>query len=181
MVSTIGGMFGLFCVGIFILIFGGGGVFLIYKYFKLKQTQQASQTWPSTAGQVTEVGVDRNRHTDSDDDTYYTYAPRVVYTYQVNGQAFTSKNLTFGFQDSSRSQSKAQTAAARFAPGQAVTVFYNPANPAEAALERRTSGTSASLIIGIAFLAVGLCLCCPAIYMFLVQTGIWLNGGLPVQ
>ena len=176
MAYAFGGLIGLFCVGILLLVFGGGGVFLIYKYFKLRQQSTASQTWPGTAGQVVEVKVDRSRHTDSDDDTYYTYAPNVTYTYQVGGQSFTGMSLTFGIRESHRNQAKAQAVAARYSPGQQVAVFYNPAKPEEAALERRTSGTTASLIVGIALLAVGGCLCCPMTWMIYSQATSLLGG-----
>jgi hypothetical protein len=85
--------------------------------------------WPSVIATVGggEVKVER----DSDGDTY---APLVHFTYRVDGVEHTA-HTPFPLETSGGS-AWAHAAAARFAPGQQVTAWYNPAAPDEAYLIR---------------------------------------------
>ena len=153
---------GTLCLGIFILVFGLGGIYLIYLGIKNMRKAQASQNWPSTTGQVTGVEVGQSQSTDSEGDRRTSYYPIVRYTYMVNGQTFSGDKLTFGPRSTSGRHAKAQATASRYAPGAPVTVYYNPENAEDAVLEKRAAGTMATLIVGIAFLVVVACLALPA-------------------
>ncbi|MBN1536535.1 MAG: DUF3592 domain-containing protein [Anaerolineales bacterium] len=163
MVNFSGMLIGAICGGGFILIFAGLGVFLIYSAIKGRQKAGESQQWPSTAGQIAEARVTRSMHTDSDGDTSYSYAPHVRYTYQVGGQEFTGDKITFGFTKTHSSESKAQQALSRFPLGGQVSVYYNPASPEEAVLERTAGGSTVGMVIGIVFLLVSICVGCPLV------------------
>lgn len=170
MTNITGLLFGLICGGGIILLFAGIGVFLIYTSIKGRQKAGESQKWPSTAGQIIEARVTRSTHTDTDGDTSVSYAPYVRYTYQVAGQEYTGEKITFGFKQTHNQEQKAQQALARFPLGGQVSVYYDPANPAEAVLKRTAGGSTVSLVLGIFFLAVSACIGCPVVAMILYNT-----------
>jgi hypothetical protein len=163
MSENLGPVIGLFCGGFFVLVFAGIGAFLIYQSVRGRQKADASQSWPSTSGQITEASVSHHTSTDSDGDTNDHYTPKVKYTYLAIGQEYKGDKLGFGFQQSFGSLPKAQAALARFPVGAQVTVYYDPNNPAEAVLERKAGGASMSLVLGIIFITVSVCLGCPAL------------------
>ena len=156
-------IFGVVCGSVFCMIFAGIGAFLLYKSNQSRKQAGASQSWPSTIGQITEAHVNRSTSTDSEGDTSYSYSPAVLYTYQVAGQTHSGKNITFGFTTGYGNSSKAEAVIARYPIGSQVTVYYDPANPGEAVLERKAGGSTASLVLGIIFLVVGLCIGCGAV------------------
>jgi hypothetical protein len=151
------------CGGFFFLVFLGLGIFLIYRTQQSKKKAQLSQNWPATQGQITDSHVSRSVDTDSDGSTSTAYSAQVAYTYQVLGQAYNGSKIAFGFNPSYSNQSKAQATAARYPVGSAVAVYYDPANPSDAVLERQASGSNVALILGIIFIVVGVCIACPLV------------------
>ncbi len=176
MENIAGPLVGAVCVGIFMLVFGGAGVFLIIRTRKSKEKAEASQNWPSTLGQVTQARIRRDMDMDEDGPSRYTYVPVVEYTYEVGGQSYTSRAVRFGFNPTFNNEAKAQAALAPYPVGGQVTVYYNPDNPAEAVLERSAGGSNVGLILGIIFIAVSVCLACPAllalVFSFLAPAGV---------
>jgi hypothetical protein len=169
-------MIGLLCGGLFILVFAAAGVFLIIQSIRSRKKAETSQSWPATSGQITDARVEHHTSTDSEGDRSDHYTPKVSYTYQVLGQAYEGNKIGFGFQQSFGSQGKAQAALTRFPVGGQATVYYDPNNPAEAVLERKAGGSTVSLILGIVFLVISLCLGCPILFvivtnLFNVSTG----------
>jgi len=161
-------LIGVFCAGLFILVFAAAGVFLIYQSVRSRQKADASRSWPATSGQVTDAQVAHHTNTDSDGDTSEHYTPKVSYTYQALGQEYQGNKIGFGFQQSFGSSAKAQAALARFPVGGQVTVYYDPNNPSEAVLERKAGGSTLSLVLGIIFIVVSLCLGCPGMVALLL-------------
>lgn len=151
----------LSCGGFFFLLFLGLGIFLIYRNQQSKKKAQLSQNWPVTKGQITDSHVNRSVDTDSEGSTSTTYAASVAYTYDVGGQVYNGRNIAFGFNPSYSNQSKAQATVARYPAGSAVSVYYDPNNPADAVLERQVSGSNVMMILGIVFTVIGVCLACP--------------------
>lgn len=93
--------------------------------------RQASQSWPSTSGRVikSRVEVRGGDHTSVDS--------RVIYEYNISGQVYQGQQIRAG--DSFFSVHTSQDAYRtidQYPEGASVTVYYNPDNPAEAALER---------------------------------------------
>lgn len=115
----------------FLLIFGGLGYFLYKQNQKAKAVQQASLAWRQTTGTVI-----RSRVEVSGGETT-SVSPRIIYQYEVNGQTYQNDQLKAGdrFWRVTSSQSAYETVD-RYHVGLQVTVFYNPNNPAESALER---------------------------------------------
>jgi hypothetical protein len=156
---------------IFVLLFGGAGFFLIYRSLQSRKQAEASQSWPSTPGVVAESRVTSSTSTDSDGDTSTTYSPHVEYTYQVGGQEYRGKDITFGFKQGYGNPSKAEEMVTRYPEGSPVTVFYDPAKPQRSVLERKVGGFGSSLVIGIIFLVIGLCLGCPGTVLLMTSLG----------
>lgn len=154
---------GFLCGGVFVLGFAVAGIFLLVKNFRERQKSDASQNWPTTQGQVIATKVVENTDTDSDGYTSVTYTPMVTYRYQVAGQEYTSGKVAFGFRKGYSSRAKARQALANYSGDAQVTVYYDPSDPVEAVLERKVGGSTLSLVLGIAFLLIGLCLGCPVL------------------
>ena len=115
-----------------LLILGGLGYFLYKRNQQSGAARQLAQSWPSTAGRVLMSSV-QSSHSGSSHSTY----PVVVYQYEVHGKTYQSQTIKAGEQYLNvRVMGQAQATVARYPIGADVTVYYNPANPAESALER---------------------------------------------
>jgi hypothetical protein len=93
---------------------------------------------------------------ESDEDgTTTSYSPRVVYTYSIAGQQYTSDQVVVGARRWHPSRARAEAKLA-YQTGQQVTVYYNPNKPDQAVLEAgATRGAWGMLAIGIVFTILG--------------------------
>lgn len=148
---------GTICGGLFLLAFAAGSVFMILSYFKNKKKAAASLSWSTAPGTILESSV--REASGSDFDGPATYTVKLSYSYQVMGQTYQGKNIHIGAR-STVPHSKAQATASQYPAGSAVTVYYDPANPADAVLERAAPANTVVLILGIIFLFITLCLMC---------------------
>jgi hypothetical protein len=125
---------GLCTVIIPILIIGGIGYYLYKRNQQsMAQRQDAQQNWSSTNGTILMSSVQSSR---SSTGGYSTY-PVVVYQYQVNGKSYQSQTIRVGDKFLKVNiSSKAQETVNKYPIGAKVTVYYDPNNPAECALER---------------------------------------------
>jgi hypothetical protein len=115
-----------------ILILGGIGYFLYRRSQQSTAYRQNAQAWPGTSGTVLMSSV-QSKRTGNSRSTY----PVVVYQYQVNGKDYQGQRIKAGEQFLSvRVAGEAQATVARYPIGATVTVYYDPANPSESALER---------------------------------------------
>lgn len=111
-----------------VLILGGVGYFIYKRSQQSGVARQFAQTWPTTAGTVLMSSVQSDHSNDY---------PVVVYQYQVHGKSYQSQTIKAGEQFLNvRIMGQAQAVVARYPIGTSVMVYYNPANPAESALER---------------------------------------------
>jgi hypothetical protein len=117
-----------------ILIIGGIGYYLYKRNQQsMAQRQDAQQNWSSTTGTVLMSSVQSSR---SSTGGYSTY-PVVVYQYEVNGKTHQSQNIRAGDKYLKVNVSwQAQETVNKYPIGAKVTVYYDPNNPAECALER---------------------------------------------
>ena len=127
------GMIGAACTIIVpVLLLGGIGFFLYKRSQQSNMARQAAQSWLSTTGTVLMSSV-QSRRSGNSTSTF----PVVVYQYEVNGKTHQSQTIKAGEQFMNvRILGQADATAARYPIGANVTVYYNPANPAESALER---------------------------------------------
>ena len=138
----------VFGVTALFMLLGGG---LLFIGIRAKRTAAASRAWPSAQGtiassQLLAVGRGKSRW----------YKAQVTYTFAANGHAYTGERVMFGDARSS-SMAKEQRVVDRYQQGAPVEVFYNPQQPQEAVLERRTSGTTLTyLILGTVLLVFAL-------------------------
>ncbi|MEW6083974.1 MAG: DUF3592 domain-containing protein [Chloroflexota bacterium] len=135
-IGILGGLLGIvggICATVVpIVVLVGVGMFL-YRRSKMRDaTKHAAQNWSSTMGVVVSSTVQVKRGYKT-----RTEIPVVVYQYQVDGKPYTGQVVKAGEQFFSvRLYGDAQKTVARYPVGAQVMVYYNPANPAESALER---------------------------------------------
>ncbi len=92
--------------------------FIVLSAMKKKK---AAQAWPSVPGTVTSSRV-QQKEDESD--------AVVTYSYAVNGKDYQGNRVGFFSRDT------AQQVVSRYPSGKQVEVFYDPANPSSAVLER---------------------------------------------
>jgi hypothetical protein len=160
---------GLCCVGVFMLAFAGGGIFLISRTRKSQAEAAGSNSWPSTAGVIEEATIQTRHSTDSDGSTNTSYSPHVRYSYRVGGADYSSTKISFGFGVGSSNYNKAQQWLAGYPQGKQVPVYYDPANPQNAVLERAARGSTTGYVLGVIFIALGICMGCPVIFGILMS------------
>ena len=115
-----------------LIVLGALGFFLYRRYQQGNVARQASQSWPSTSGVVLSSSV-QVRRTNKSRSEY----PVVVYQYEVNGQSYQGQRIKASDKFMSiRISGEAQATVARYPAGSRVTVYYDPNNPSESALER---------------------------------------------
>ncbi|MBL8094665.1 MAG: DUF3592 domain-containing protein [Anaerolineales bacterium] len=113
-------------------IIGGIGYFIYRRYQMGQAKRQESQAWLTTTGVVMLSRVEVHGGGDST-----RTVPMVVYQYQVNGQPFQGNVVRAGSQFFTVQGSREPYVIVdRYPVGAQVVVYYNPANPAECALER---------------------------------------------
>jgi hypothetical protein len=119
-----------------------------------RRRAQASAGWPMVLGRVSESRVLAS----SDSEGGTTYEPRVGYAYDVGGRPFENARLAFGGTVGDGNPTGAQRVVARYPVGAIVHVYYNPANPQDAVLERRSGVTGFYFVLGGIFLLISCCL-----------------------
>jgi hypothetical protein len=123
-------VFGTICsIVLPLLILGGVGYFIYKRSQQGTAYRQAAQAWRSTTGTILMSSVQAVHRGNS--------YPVVVYQYEVNGKQYQSQTIKAGEQFLNvRIAGQARETVSRYPIGKTVTVYYNPDNPAESALER---------------------------------------------
>jgi hypothetical protein len=139
-------------------LFGGLIIFLLGLIFVIvalvnRNKAKAAEVWPVTPGQILSCNIEKHISTDSDGDTTITYEPKLEYSYSIMGAPMQANRISYG---AVRTNYKsAQKLADRYPVGSQVSVHYNPEKPTEAVLETAAHGNTASLVIGIVFMLIG--------------------------
>ncbi len=164
-------IFWIICGGLTALSIAAYIVFMILSYVKNKKRAAASPSWFTTHGTILKSSMDQSnipqrydyyslregkfiRSHDCDPITYYV---KVSFAYQVMGQDYRGRHI-FAGDIYSLLQSEAQAILARYPEGAAVTVYYDPDNPADGFLERPTPPSTTPLYLGIIVLGFALCM-----------------------
>ncbi len=130
-----------------------GVVILLFGIRQMRQAS-ASQSWPAVSGVITVSALGKHMGNERHDSP--TYSADIRYDYMVDDASYVNGAVQFG-QVNSSDPSGARAVLKRYAVGQAVEVYYNPANPAQAVLEPGLQGSTWFLpIFGTIFVAVGL-------------------------
>lgn len=90
---------------------------------------RASRQWSCTRGTVVEARIE-----ELEGDSGPSYYPHVEFRYEVGGAIYHGKEWTHHTQDGT--SESAEAVLNRFPIGQAVDVFFDPADPARAVLEQ---------------------------------------------
>ena len=115
-----------------LIILGALGFFLYRRYQQGNAARESAQSWPSTSGVVLSSSVQVRRSNRSRSEY-----PVVVYQYEVNGKSYQGQRIKAGDKFMSiRISGETQATVARYPVGSRVTVYYDPNNPSESALER---------------------------------------------
>lgn len=109
-----------------------------------------AKDWASTTGTVLLSTVQARRGSKG----HYANYPVVVYQYRVGGMSYEGRKITPGLEWGGTG---AEKVAARYPTGSQVTVYYNPANPAEALLDRKPP--SAMIWLWVTLVLVNIFLC----------------------
>lgn len=150
--------FSIICGGFFfmiLLVLGGG---LIYYSFRSQKKADQSHGWPSTNGKVIVSETRESKSTNEDGRTKISYYPHVEYTYEVQGQVFTSKQISFGGVLGFNDPAKVQATLEHYPVGSIVLTFYNPEKPTEAVLEKTSGGAKWAMIVGILIMVIASCI-----------------------
>ena len=130
--AVLGIVGGLCATGLPILILAGFGFFLYRQKRAGSEARRAAQGWSPTSGSVlaSTIQVRRTGRSRSE-------IPVVLYQYEVGGRVFQGKTIRAGERYFNvRLAGQAQATIERYPAGATVTVYYDPANPAESALEK---------------------------------------------
>lgn len=149
-------------------------VVMVLKYREVRR----ARAWPTTAGTVVTSTV-ASRVLSPDDpnynpgDTNVTNEPRVEYEYTVAGKTYRGRRIDLGEKTSSY---ELEAILDRYPVGTAVTVYYDPADPNTAVLDRDMAWWVWAVGIGCVLLAVGAPLVAAGVYFYGVD---WLKARLP--
>jgi len=114
-------------VGGFFVIFNA--IFLAIIFFTQRRMNTVGK-WPFTMGTVLMSTLEARHSSEGG----YTNYPVVMYSYQVNGQAYQGNKIAPGMEVGGSGVGKV---VARYPAGAQVSVFYNPQNPSDAVLEKK--------------------------------------------
>ncbi len=130
-----------------------GSITLLGTLNELKQEIFRS-TWPKTEGIVTSTEINKERKTGRHSKTsmyfkadyykknyddyynfaYYNYFPQLTFKYSVHNESFIGKTEILTDQLGNGYLKESESFVKKYAPGQKVTVYYNPENPQESTL-----------------------------------------------
>ena len=113
---------------VFLLAPLGYGWFLVRK----QRLVGASTSWHKTNGIVRDIAVG--------DDPDASASVAIRYDYAVDGKTYSGSRVRFF--DTYRNKAATNEVTERYRPGVSVTVYYDPANPQQAVLDRRGFGWS---------------------------------------
>lgn len=113
-------------------------LFFVVRALRARMKVGAAAGWPSVPGTVLVSTVQlRVGAAGPEGGRSRAYHPVVVYAYTVGGRPYQGQRIFFGDSLGTGWPGPAQRTAARFPVGATVPVYYDPANPAQAVLERR--------------------------------------------
>jgi hypothetical protein len=139
---------------IFAVIFVMLGAAVLYFGARNQRKAEESRSWPTAPGRIIESRLIESTSTDNDGMTSTSYKPSIRYTYEVGGKKLQGERLNRGM-SMAYDAGTARGIMARYPMDAAVTVYYNPSAPAEAALETSARGGTVIKIVGIVMIAVG--------------------------
>jgi hypothetical protein len=160
---------GLLCGGFGILVFFGVGVAALIFGIRNREKGEASNSWPSVGGIITDARIEENTDVDEDGFSSTTYTPKWLYEYTLDGKTNTSERISFGAVRGYGRRKRAQEELDKFPVNSQVRVYYDPQNPGETVLVPGTKGTMMGIIIGIIFILLSIFGCIGGLIFVLVN------------
>ncbi|PWH15740.1 MAG: hypothetical protein DDG60_05315 [Anaerolineae bacterium] len=108
------------------------GLLVVATLVKLHEAR-AAQHWQTTRGKITRSEIRSLRKRDIDGRETVRSAPSIAYEYSVNGKRYTGERISLG---ENLPASDFEAVLARYPLRAEVTVYYDPAKPEQAVLER---------------------------------------------
>jgi hypothetical protein len=133
------------------------GLLALNKALQEQRKTKSAGGWASITGTLHESRVEELFENPGDGPR--TFRPVIRYTYQVGGVDYEGSHLMVG-DDPLGSKAAMEKILARYPQGRQVLVYYNPLKPEESVLEKQSKSSTKALILGIAFLLVGICIAC---------------------
>lgn len=138
------------------VMLAGMGLFALLIALASSREAENTRNWKSTSGRIESSGVEQFQTlSDSGKTLRWRTMQRaqVIYTYKVNGREYRGDKVAEGWKSSASFGFFAKRAAAKYPESAPVEVFYDPANPARALLDRRLKGGGFTYLIAFALLA----------------------------
>ena len=127
------------------LMFVTPGLFLLRRVWRDVRAVKASKSWPSVSGRVVHTSC-REEVIKGEESETTVYVPLIQYEYQVGGQTHRGTRIALSEENCASSEQAFELLGA-FPAGHPVTVFYDPAKPGDAVLQRRDK---ANVFVGVA-------------------------------
>ncbi len=131
---------------ILVLALLGAGL-LVMGWLQFRKVQ-ASRSWPYTPGRILSSKIDSVTTRGNQDEADQTsFCPAIQYEYFVDSQRYLGSRIAFVGKSYSR-RKQAEEALSAFQVGASVWVFFDPARPGQAVLERKASGGTIWMVLG---------------------------------
>lgn len=127
---------------------GLGSIICLSIFVSARRDLAKASTWPKTTGSIVSSSTRSFTTTSSSNRTSRAWMPVVEYSYTVNGKSYNSRSVRYATEVGG-SQAYAEEIAANYPVGKIVTVQYDPADPAQAALEFSTGLNWIVFAVGI--------------------------------
>jgi uncharacterized protein DUF3592 len=131
-----------------VAMLAGMGLFTLLLWYALQRQLWDMRRWSSAPGKVlvSEVESYMDDSSDNDNSTHTRmFRPSVVYTFKVDGRQYMSDRVVLGTQASGKMLGGApgfvNERVAKYPHGSDVTVYYDPKDPTQSVLERKSSAT----------------------------------------
>ncbi|QKD06523.1 DUF3592 domain-containing protein [Mesorhizobium loti R88b] len=116
------------------------GLMILRMGFAQKSLAEQAAKWPVTAGRIDNSGLQALRNYSGYRHWRTVFKARIVYSYGVAGQRYSSDRISFGATVTASLPGLVSGQARSYAEGSKVDVHYDPANPGSAVLECRVRG-----------------------------------------
>jgi Protein of unknown function (DUF3592) len=139
-----------------------GAILSLVAFVRGLRLARASARWPTAAGTITTADVIEEVTEDTSDNDrstirkIYRYQVDLRYAYHVGKHDFVGTAENWGWTEVYGLREVAEKAAGRYAPGQPVIVYYDPAQPGNAVLEPgNRKGSMAPLVFSVIAAGIG--------------------------
>jgi len=132
-------------------VFALFGVYLLGHAIASYKSAVASQSWPTTDGQLTDLRLWGKRNIDGEMKDAEKLA--VEYRYEINGLKYTGRSAAFY----TLVYPKTVEFAERYSSGRGITIYYNPSDPSESVIVpgRNPDKPYSDLIMGALGVVIG--------------------------